>query len=222
MSREPAPDTASTSRRPRAAITGASAGIGAAFARRLARDGYDLTIIARRSERLRVLADELSHAYGCGVEVAVADLADAGQVKSLARSLSADDRVRLLVNCAGFAGYKAFIAQDPGEVQSLIDVHVSATTRLTRAVLPTLVARGAGAVINVASLLAFSESLPVNPLPLRAVYTGAKAYLVAFTQAVNAELAGSGVSAQVCCPGVVATEFHAVEASTSHTHRSNR
>jgi short-subunit dehydrogenase len=197
--------------RPRAVVTGASAGIGAAFARRLARDGYDLTVVARRAERLHALAQELADAHGSSVEVAQVDLADAAQVDSLARTVSDDDRVRLLVNCAGFAGYKPFVEQDPDEARALLDVHVGAATRLTRAVLPALVARGEGAVINVASLLAFSESLPVKPLPFRAVYAGAKAYLVAFTQALNTELAGTGVSAQVCCPGIVATEFHAVE-----------
>ena len=197
--------------RPRAVVTGASSGIGAAFARRLALDGYDVTVVARRRDRLELLAHELETEHGATVEVIAADLADRAQVDSLARHLADDGALRLLVNCAGFAGYKPFVGQDPQQAEDLISVHVRAVTRLSRAVLPGMVDRGDGAVVNVASLLAFSESLPVQPLPFRAVYAGCKAYLVAFTQALHQELIGSGVSAQVCCPGLVATEFHEVE-----------
>ena len=197
--------------RPRAVVTGASSGIGAAFARRLALDGYDVTVVARRRSRLELLARELETEHGATVEVIAADLAVRAEVDSLAGHLADDGALRLLVNSAGFAGYKPFVGQDLQEAERLIEVHVGAGTRLSRAVLPGMVDRGDGAVVNVASLLAFGKSLPVQPLPFRAVYAGCKAYLVAFTQALHQELIGSGVSVQVCCPGLVATEFHAVE-----------
>ena len=119
------------------------------------------------------------------------------------------EEVDLLVNNAGFAGYGPFVDADPEVVDDLISVHVRAVTRLTRAVLPGMVRRGSGAIINVASLLAFSATLPPQQLPWRATYVGAKAYLVAFTQDLGGELAGTAVRAQVCCPGLVGTDFHA-------------
>ena len=201
----------SDSRRPHAAVTGASSGIGAAFAERLAHQGYDLTVVARRRDRLESLAERLRERHGAAVDVVPTDLTDRAEVDALAQRLVDDHPIDLLVSCAGFAGYKPFVVQDPAEVEALLEVHIGSVTRLSRAVLPGMVDRGAGALINVASLLAFSESLPVQPLPFRAVYAGAKAYLVAFTQALHQELLDSAVSVQVCCPGIVATEFHAVE-----------
>lgn len=192
-----------------AIVTGASAGIGEAFAQRLAAEGWELAIVARRRERLAALAQRLEQQYGTRVQVHVADLADAGDVAGLERML-ADADVGMLVNNAGFAGYRRFVDIDSEVVDGLIGVHVLAVTRLTRCVLPGMVARGSGAVINIASLLAFSGTLPPQPLPYRATYAGAKAYLVTFTQALAGELSGSGVQLQVCCPGLVETEFHVV------------
>jgi uncharacterized protein len=190
-----------------AVVTGASSGIGEAFAERLAAEGWDLAIVARRRERLVALAERLTARHGTRVRVHVADLAVASDVAELERVI-ADMDVGMLVNNAGFAGYRRFVEIDADVVAELIGVHVLAVSRLTRSALPAMVARGSGAIINVASLLAFSGTLPPEPLPYRATYAGAKAYLVAFTQALAGELRGSGVQVQVCCPGLVDTEFH--------------
>jgi uncharacterized protein len=194
--------------RPHAVITGASSGIGAAFAARLASDGYDLTLIARHRGRLAELSARLTQAAAGTVSVHAADLADPGGLRSAEDLITAIPRLDLLVNNAGFAGYGPFAGLDPVVATALIGVHVITPTRLTRAALPAMIGRGRGAVINIASLLAFSGSLPPGPLPFRATYAAAKAYLVTFTCALAAELAGTGVRVQVCCPGPVATEFH--------------
>jgi short-subunit dehydrogenase len=190
-------------------VTGASSGIGEAFARQLAADGWDLAIAARRGDRLRALAARLASEHGVRVQTHVADLADPGDLADLEHVIAAAGP-DLLVNNAGFAGYREFSQADPAVVSGLVAVHVMAVTRLARAAVPAMVARGSGAIINVASLLAFSGSLPAQPLPYRAVYAAAKAFQVTFTQALAGELAGTGVQVQACCPGLVDTEFHAL------------
>jgi uncharacterized protein len=199
------------SKRDVAFVTGASAGIGEAFAERLARDGYDLIITARREERLRSLAERLSKETEVSVEVLPADLSASNDLRALERRVAAEDRLALLVNNAGFGAYRHFVSLEPDVAENLIDVHVTASVRLSRAALPGMVSRGRGAIVNVASMLAFSGTLPPAPLPARATYAGAKAFLVTFTQTLAGELAGTGVKAQVCCPGLVATEFHEVQ-----------
>ncbi|HYM50820.1 MAG TPA: SDR family oxidoreductase [Candidatus Limnocylindrales bacterium] len=191
----------------RALITGASSGIGRAYAERLARDGYDLVVVARRRQRLEELAQRLTETTRASVEVVAADLTERPVLDGLIARLS-QDGVDLLVNSAGFAGYMPFVRLPEGRARELIDLHVVAATLLTRAVLPAMLARGQGAVINVASLLAFAGSLPASPMPPRAVYAGAKAYLVAFTETLASELKETPVRLQVCCPGIVRTEFH--------------
>lgn len=203
------PDTTDRTPRPRAAVTGASSGIGAAFARRLAAEGFDLVVVARREERLRALAVQLLGDHGTDVEVVAADLGSRDDLARVEERLSSE-QLDLLVNNAGAAGYKPFAALSPEEAEELIVVHVTATTRLTRAVVPMMVDRGDGGIVNVASLLAFSESMPPDPLPYRAVYAGSKAFVMSFSQTLHHELRGTGVRVQTCCPGVVATEFHEV------------
>ena len=201
----------STSRsRPRALVTGASSGIGAAYAERLARDGHDLILVARRRERLEELAERLRREADAHAEVLAADLTDAGALAQLEAHV-ADEPLALVVNNAGFGSYGPFVQVEPEVVDDLINIHVRAVARLTRAALPGMIRRGTGGVINVASLLALSGSIPPNPLPHRAVYAGAKAFMVTFTQAVAGELNGTGVGVQVCLPGLVATEFHTVQ-----------
>lgn len=190
-------------------VTGASSGVGEAFACRLAADGWDLTITARRGDRLRALAERLTEKHGVSVQTCFADLTDPEDVTELERVI-ADAEPDLLVNNAGFAGYREFSDVDPQVLTRLVGVHVMAVSRLARAAVPAMVARRSGAIINVASLLAFSGSLPPQPLPYRAMYAGAKAFQVAFTQALAGELAGTGVQVQVCCPGLIDTEFHAL------------
>jgi len=188
-------------------VTGASSGVGQAFAGRLAADGWDLHITARRGSRLRAIAQRLTEQHGVHVQVHAADLTDPGDLAGLEKAIAAAGP-DLLVNNAGFAGYREFPHIDPEVVSGLVGVHVLAVTRLARAAVPAMLARGSGAIINMASLLAFSGPIPPQPLPYRATYAAAKAFQVTFTQALAAELAGTGVQVQACCPGLVDTEFH--------------
>jgi short-subunit dehydrogenase len=192
--------------RPVALVTGASSGIGATYADRLARDGYDLVLVARRRDRLDDLANRL-RSHGAAAEVLPADLTDPGDLAGIETRASQGD-VEFLVNNAGFAGYRPFAELDPTTAEDLIRLHILAVTRLTRAALPGMVRRQRGAIVNVASLLSLSGSIPANPLPYRATYAGAKAFMLTFTQALSGELPGSGVRLQALLPGVVATEFH--------------
>jgi short-subunit dehydrogenase len=188
-----------------AVVTGASSGIGAAYAAQLARQGWDLVLVARRAERLATLAAELGG--DTTVETVVADLAHPPDLARVAERV-ADDGVDLLVNNAGINGYGPFAEVDPELLTKVLDVNVVAPTVLARAAVPHMVARGRGSVVNVASLLAFAGSLPPGPLPHRAVYGGSKGYLVTFTRTLAAELAHTPVRVQVVCPGLTATEFH--------------
>ena len=192
---------------PAALVTGASSGIGRAYAERLAADNYDLVLVARRRERLDELAAALQSTHGVVVEPVVADLADADAVAALADRLlaAAPD---LLVNNAGLAHYMPFAELPAAKARELIDVNVTAPLLLARAVLPGMLARDSGAIINVASLLAFSGAATGPMLPQRAVYAATKAFLVTHTQVLAGELAGTGVRVQVVCPGVVRSEFH--------------
>jgi short-subunit dehydrogenase len=189
-----------------ALVTGASSGIGAALSDRLARDGRDLVIVARRRERLEALAKRLHADAGVDVEVLAADLTEPAQLKRVMERLQEDARIDLLVNNAGFGGYGPFAELEPDFADRLVGVHVRAPMRLTRAVLPGMLTRGRGAVVNVASLLALSGPLHA-PMAGRATYVGAKAFLLAFTQALAVELEGTGVQAMVVLPGMVETEF---------------
>ncbi|GHF65551.1 hypothetical protein FHX82_006106 [Amycolatopsis bartoniae] len=190
-----------------AVVTGASSGIGAEYARRLAELGWQLTLVARRGQRLEALSAELRKSAGVEVETLSADLALPEDVARVAERVAADD-VALLVNNAGINGYGPFDETDPALLQRVLAVNVAAPTALARAALPGLRARG-GALVNVASLLAFSGGLPPDPLPWRVTYAGSKGYLVTFTRTLAAELGpDAGVTVQVLCPGLTATEFH--------------
>ncbi|MBV8764570.1 MAG: SDR family oxidoreductase [Hyphomicrobiales bacterium] len=197
--------------RPRALVTGASAGIGMAFAEHLAQMGHDLLLVARRRDRLEGLAQRLRGETGIEAEVVCADLTDPTEVSEVEARIAGDGALRLLVNNAGFGGYQPFASIAPKVIDDLVAVHTRAVARLTRAALPGMIERGNGAIINIASLLALSGTLPPAPLPYRATYAGAKAFMLAFTQALAGELVGTGVRIQVCLPGRVATEFHAVQ-----------
>jgi hypothetical protein len=193
-----------------ALVTGASAGIGAAFAARLAHDGYSLIVVARRRERLDLLAQRLRAEEGVRVDVLAADLTDPAELLGVETAIDACSTLELLVNCAGIAGYMPFVKLSPDEAESLIGLHVLATTRLTRAALPGMIARGLGSVINVSSALAFSAAIPAPPLPNRAVYAAAKSYINTFTEVLAHEIEGTGVRVQALCPGIVRTELHEV------------
>jgi hypothetical protein len=196
--------------RARTLVTGASSGIGAAFAEQLAAEGHDLVVVARRENRLRQLADRLEREHGADVAVEVADLASAADLDRLV-AMIAGLELDLLVNNAGFGAYMPFLQLDPARAEELIRVQVLAPTLLARAVLPGMVERGRGAVINVASALAFSGGIREPWMPARATYAATKSYLVTLTQILSAELEGSGVTVQALCPPTTATEFHDVQ-----------
>jgi short-subunit dehydrogenase len=199
-------DRMSENTRQLALVTGASSGIGLAYAQALARRDYDLLLVGRRRERLDALAEELAGA-GARAEVTVADLGSLegiGQVERLCRERPLD----LLVNNAGVAHYMPFVNLPPERLDELLQVNTVAVVKLARAALGGMLERGRGALINVASLLAFSGPLRLPHLPARAVYAGTKAFMVAFTQVLAAELEGTGIKLQVVCPGIVVSEFH--------------
>jgi short-subunit dehydrogenase len=189
--------------RPLAVVTGASAGIGRELARILAREGHDLVLTARREAELSAVADELKTAYGATSRVVPVDLAAADGASRLVAALG-DDAVDVLVNNAGFGGHGAFADRDRDADLRMVAVNVTALTDLTKQLLPGMVARGRGRVLNVASTAAF------QPGPFMAVYYATKAYVLSLSQALSEELRGTGVTVTCLCPGVTATEFHAV------------
>lgn len=186
--------------RPLALITGASSGIGAEFAKQLAARGYDLILVARRADRLEDLAARLP--VKC--ERIAADLCDAGAVERVAKRLRGEARLELLVNNAGFGTKGRFWEAEIDGQRSMHALHVNATVELTHAAMANLVARGKGAVINVASVAAFSRSQS------NVSYCATKSWMVAFTEGLALELrgVGSAVRVQALCPGFTYSEFH--------------
>jgi short-subunit dehydrogenase len=198
-----------------AVVTGASSGIGAEYARRLAELGWNLTLVARRGGRLEAVAERLHESAGVAVETLAADLADPAGLAKVGARVAQDD-VALLVNNAGINGYGPFDETDPELLQRVVAVNVTAPTALSRAALPGMRARGRGAIVNVASLLALSGGQPPNPLPHRATYAGTKSFVVTFTRTLAEELGpDAGVGVQVLLPGLTATEFHFTEGMES-------
>jgi uncharacterized protein len=184
-----------------ALITGASSGIGAVYADRLARRGYDLILVARNRDRLQALANRLSSETGRSVEVVVADLGNKADVARVETVLRTDASITMLVNNAGVGATAPLLGSDIEKMDEMIALNVSALTRLTYAAAPGFVARGGGTIINLASIAALS------PETLNGVYGGSKAFVVALSQSLHHELAGKGVRIQVIVPGATATEF---------------
>ncbi|MFD5296706.1 SDR family NAD(P)-dependent oxidoreductase [Streptomyces mutabilis] len=190
-----------------ALVTGASSGIGAAYARRLAKRGWDTVLVARRADRLDDLAHHLRAEGDTTVETLVADLSDPEDLARVTERAAGDD-IGFLLNNAGINGYGPFAELDPPLLRKVIDINVLAVTVLARAAVPAMLSRGHGTLVNVASQLAFAGALPPGPLPERAVYGGSKGFVVTFTRTLAAELAGTPLRVQVLCPGLTATEFH--------------
>ncbi|MBP0457875.1 SDR family NAD(P)-dependent oxidoreductase [Streptomyces montanisoli] len=204
------PGRPEAARRPGTAlVTGASSGIGFEYARRLASLGHDLVLVARRGRRLALQAKRLRDAHGVRVEEVPADLSQDGPLAEVAERAGGGD-VNLVVNSAAVNGYGPFAEADPALLTKVVALNVTAVMRLSRAALPGMLERGSGALVNVASLLAFAGSLPPSPggLPQRTVYGGTKGFVVTFTRTLAAELAGTPVRVQLLCPGLTATEFH--------------
>jgi uncharacterized protein len=185
-----------------ALITGASSGIGADIARSLARRGHDLVLVARREERLAELATELTGAHGVRPEVVAVDLQTKSGRKRLVEALGEREaRVDVLVNNAGFGTAGLFQRLDGAREAELVRLNCEVVVDLCGRFVPGMVQRGAGAVLNVASTAGF------QPLPTQATYSASKAFVLNFTQALAADLHGTGVTATALCPGPVKTEF---------------
>ncbi|HEV8689719.1 MAG TPA: SDR family oxidoreductase [Ideonella sp.] len=182
-------------------ITGASSGIGAVYADRLARRGHDLILVARNRERLSQLAQRLTNETGRSIEVVAADLGDKADLKRVEQILRTDASITLLVNNAGIGGAAPLLQSDADQMEAMIDLNVTALTRLTYAAAPAFVARGRGTIINIASIVA------VAPEILNGVYGGSKAFVLAFSQSLHHELAAQGVRVQAVLPGATRTEF---------------
>ncbi|MBN2496175.1 MAG: SDR family oxidoreductase [Deltaproteobacteria bacterium] len=184
-----------------ALITGASSGIGAAFARRLAAEGHDLVLVARRTERLAELGSELERAHGIRALGLTADLARERDLACVEQAIGGRPALDLLVNGAGFGTRGLFADIPASRTQEMIALHVLAPVRLTRAALPAMIKRGHGAVIQVSSLGAFMTTAHYT------TYSATKAYLNTFSAGLRAELAGTGVRVQALCPGLTRTAF---------------
>jgi short-subunit dehydrogenase len=186
-----------------ALITGATSGIGAAFARRLAADGYGLVVVARDGERLAATAEQLAARHGVPVEVIQADLAtDDGQERVAARLSDPQQPVDILVNNAGFSLNTPFLRSTPEKEARLLSLNVQAVMRLTLAVLPGMVERRRGEVINVSSVAGFGAAMPGS------TYPATKAWVTNFTESVSLSVKRFGVRVMALAPGYVRTEFH--------------
>lgn len=195
---------------PTALVTGASSGIGRAFARRLTADGDDVVLVARDASRLEALAEELRQRHSIDVEVLTADLTDRAQLQAVADRVADPDRpVDLLVNAAGYALRRPFPANDVQVEEALLDVHVRAPMVLTHAAVTAMQPRGHGAVINVSSVGAWVP---------QGSYSAHKAWVHRFSQAIAAQTARYGVRVMVVMPGFVRTELH----QRAGTHEPDR
>ncbi|WCM89867.1 SDR family NAD(P)-dependent oxidoreductase [Acidovorax sp. NCPPB 3576] len=184
-----------------ALITGASAGIGAVYADRLAARGYDLILVARRADRLQALCDRLAKAHGIQAEPIVADLGQADDLARVEAILSTNDNLHVLVNNAGIARLGKVSQRSADDALSQIALNITALTRLTQAVVPRFIARNAGLIVNIGSVLG------IHSLPISAVYSGTKAFVLHYSTGLQQELAGTQVKVQVVLPASTATEL---------------
>lgn len=184
-----------------ALITGASSGIGAIYAHRLAHRGYNLILVARNRQRLDGLARRLADETGRTVEAVAADLNDKSELARVEDLLRTDASITMLVNNAGLGATAPLLASDIDTMTDMIDLNVTALARLTYAAVPGLVARGGGSIINIASIVA------IGPEILNGVYGGSKAFVLAFSQSLKHELSDKNIRIQVVAPGATATDF---------------
>jgi short-subunit dehydrogenase len=187
-----------------ALVTGASSGIGAVYAERLARQGYNLILVARSEGKLQQLADRLGKDTGRSVQVIAADLSAAADVRRVEHVLRNDASINMLVNNAGVGALMPLLNSDVDEMESMITLNVIALTRLSYAVAPAMVARGAGTIINISSIVGIAPEI------LNGVYGASKAFVLSFSQSLQHELADKGIRVQAVLPGATATEFWAL------------
>lgn len=185
----------------KALITGASSGIGAVYADRLARRGFDLTLVARDESKLVQISERLRAETRRHVDVLRADLTQRDDLRRVEEVLQSDPRITLLVNNAGTAVAKPVADSDPEQLEKMITLNVLALTRLSRAVVPAFVRRGSGALINIASIVALSPGL------VGGAYSATKSFVLNLTQALHHELQGKGIRVQAVLPGATSTEL---------------
>lgn len=185
----------------KAVVTGASSGIGAIYADRLARRGYDLVLVARDEAKLQEVANTISNATGRKVETIKADLTSTADLRALERTLATDSAITMLVNNAGLGAGPGLLNATPEYLDELIAINVTALTCLTRAIVPAFISRSAGTIINISSIAA------IAPEVLNGTYGGTKAYVLAFTQSLHHEFADKGIQVQAVLPGATRTQF---------------
>jgi short-subunit dehydrogenase len=191
-----------SSYRPRALITGATSGIGAAFADRLARQGFDLILHGRRKEQLAARAEDLERAHQISAMTIIAELSQPGEMAKVEECIQDLDRLDMLINNAGYWTPGVFWEHPPDAIEAMIRVHNIAPVRFIRAALPQMLARGQGDIINVSSAGAFLNMETLEN------YSATKAYLINITESLHVALMGSGVRVQALTPGYVVSEFH--------------
>jgi short-subunit dehydrogenase len=184
-----------------ALITGASSGLGAVYADRLARRGYDLILVARSQGRLDALANRLAAATGRTIRTIAADLTSASDVARVEATLRTDAGITLLVNNAGVGATTPLLGSDINKMDAMLALNIGALTRLAFAAAPGFVTRGRGTIVNISSIVALAPQL------LNGVYGASKAFVLAFSQSLQHELAAKGVRVQAVLPGAIATEF---------------
>jgi short-subunit dehydrogenase len=184
-----------------ALITGASSGIGAIYADRFAHRGFDLILVARDSARLEAHAARLQADTGRKVSILSADLTNKADLRRVEERLRSEPSISALVNNAGFGATKTLVDSDIDELERMIDLNVTALTRLTSAVIPSLIKRGNGIIINISSIVA------VSPETLNGTYAATKSYVLTFSQSLHHELASKGIQVQAVLPGATSTDF---------------
>jgi uncharacterized protein len=194
--------TSNTSHKGTALITGASTGIGAVYADRLAHRGYDLILVARNGGLLKELAATLSAKTGRKVDVLPADLTNKVDLRRVEERLRTDASITTLVNNAGFGGTASLVDSNIDDMENMIDLNVTALTRLTAAVLPGLLEKKQGVIINISSIAALAPEM-LN----WGVYSGTKAFVLNLTQSLNKEVKDKGIQVQAVLPGATASEF---------------
>jgi len=194
-----------------AVITGASAGLGALFADRFAKRGYDLLLVARRATRLETLSRSLKERYGVGTAWIAADLGNPIELDDVVRTLATDNSISLLVNNAGTATLGKVADSEPDDLAAMVNVNIVALTRLSTAVLAGFKQRDRGAIMNIGSVLG------LHSLPISSIYSGTKGYVLNFTRGLQEEVAGTGVRVHLVLPAAIATDLWEVSGvSLSH------